>query len=109
MIIFINMDGYDNKCYISCPNGTIYNSSNKICQEDKKMEIKTTSEVKRNTTIKDERDEDIQNFRNNVYDYNISESKEDKIEVKNGVVYQVTTSDNQKNNIYKNKFKIFQH
>ena len=27
---------------------------------------------------KDERDEDIQNFRNNVYDYNISESKEDK-------------------------------
>ena len=51
---------------------------------------------------KDERDEHIQNFRNNVYEYNISESKEDKVEVKNGVIYQVTTSDNQKNNTYKN-------
>ena len=67
------------KCFLSCPDGTFYNSSNKLCQIDKKIEIKTTSEVKCNKTVKDERDEDIQNFRNNVYDYNISKSKVDKI------------------------------
>ena len=96
---------YDNKCYISCPNGTYNNISNNKCQKVNEIKISSvvnplsSENIKITDNIaKDERDEDIQNFRNNVYDYNISESKEDKVEVKNGVIYQVTTSDNQKNN-----------
>ena len=51
---------------------------------------------------KDERDEHIQNFREQIFQYNITKNKEDIIETKNGVFYQMTTSDNQKNNSNKN-------
>ena len=96
---------YGNKCYISCPNGTYSNDDDKINQKDSETKISSVFSDSIIITYNiggDERDKDIQNFRNNVYDYNISESKEDKVEVKNGVIYQVTTSDNQKNNSNKN-------
>ena len=82
---------FENKCIQSCPSNTIYNESIKLC-------------IKKD--IKDERDEDIQNFREQVYQYNVTEKKEDIIDIKNGVTYQITTSDNQKNNTYKNISKI---
>ena len=100
---------YDNKSNVSCPNGTYYNISINKYQKDIMSEAKISSVVNplfsENIKItynieKDERDEDIKIFRNNVYDYNINETKEDKVEAKNGIIYQVTTSDNQKNNTY---------
>ena len=51
---------------------------------------------------KDERDEYIENYRNFISDFNISENKEDKVEIKGDVIFQITTSDNQKNSSNKN-------
>ena len=87
---YLDINAQIYKKYISCPNGTYYNFSNNKCQKEKTDETKISSVVNplfsENNKItdnitKDERDEDIQNFRNNVNDYNISESKEDKVEI----------------------------
>ena len=48
----------------------------------------------------------MNNFRGKVSDFNISENKEDIIETKNNVQYQMTTSENQKNNTNKNMSTI---
>ena len=68
--------------------------------------VNNTREVNNISTttiiIKDERDKDIETFRGKLSDYNISETKEDIVEEKDGVIYQMTTSDNQKNNSNKN-------
>ena len=44
----------------------------------------------------------MDNFRGMVNDFNVSEKVEDIIEVKDNVQFQMTTSDNQKNNTNKN-------
>ena len=51
--------------------------------------------------VKDERDKDIDTFRNNLANFNISKN-EDIMETKDNVQYQITTTDNQKNNTNKN-------
>ena len=84
---------YNNSCYKKCPDGTSINETNYICFENKNTEI---------IPIKDERDEKIEKFREIVSDFNISENKEDIIESKDNVTYQMTTTDNQKNNTNKN-------
>ena len=52
--------------------------------------------------IKDERDKIIEQYRKFVSDFNVSENKEDIIKSKDNVTYQMTTTDNQKNNTNKN-------
>ena len=75
------------------------NITQAVIETDTKAEnnISTTTII-----IKDERDKDIENFRGKLSNYNISETKEDLVEEKEGVIYQMTTSDNQKNNSNKN-------
>ena len=55
--------------------------------------------------VKDERDEEIDRFRKNLDDFNVSENK-DIIKTEGNVQYQMTTSDNQKNNTNKNMSTI---
>ena len=108
---------YENRCFLNCPNNLIYNESN-ICYEDNTIE--TSQNYFINQTInydiietvlintsninltKYEMIKNIENFRNSLYDFNVSENKEDKVEVKEGIIYQMTTSENQKNNTNKN-------
>ena len=52
--------------------------------------------------IKDKRDKDIEQYREIISDFNVSENKEDIIESKDNVTYQMTTTNNQKNNTNKN-------
>ena len=82
-------------------------SDNLATENLTQTEIETNTKAENNiptTTIviKDERDKDIENFRGKLSNYNISETKEDLVEEKDGVIYQMTTSDNQKNNSNKN-------
>ena len=101
---------YNYTCYQECPNGTIQNDSNYLCYEQKYEENTIRNFIINNSTFidisitifKDERDEKIEKFREFVSDFNISENKEDIIKMKNDVQYQMTTSDNQKNNSNKN-------
>ena len=79
--------------YISDLSEDDINETNYICFENKNTEI---------IPIKDERDEKIEKFRKIVSNFNISENKEDIIESKDNVTYQMTTTDNQKNNTNKN-------
>ena len=146
---------FENKCIISCPNGTFSEEKDKICikkesiknaifyenkQTDKieeKIKRVEISPINLITAIKGnfKKDEillkegmstyldsvinkNILNFRYYIQDFNISEDKEDKIEIIDGVLYQITTTENQKiknistlyfpvcESILKDKYKI---
>ena len=94
---------YNNICYHECPDDTIMDEAEYICY-DKKF-IETTIIIDNSNITKDERDEEMENFRGKVSDFNISENK-DILSKKDNVQYQMTTSDNQKNNTNKNTSSI---
>jgi len=99
---------YNNTCYKKCPNGTKDIENSYICYEyyeHTKIETTIINEINSSYTyrIRDERDEDIEQYRNEfVSNFNISENQEDIITSKDNVTYQMTTSDSQKNNSNKN-------
>ena len=92
----------------TCPNDFPYLiQGKKQCVKYKIME-NTFILDEISTTIKeakDERDEEIDRFRKNLDDFNVSENK-DIIKTEGNVQYQMTTSDNQKNNSNKNMSTI---
>ena len=113
---------YNNKCYESFQTETSFVDSsniyskmestlNTITEKITQKETKTDFNIENNVSTyiiikKDRRDEDIQSFRGKLSDYNITKDTKDVIEEKEGVVYQMTTSDNQKNNSNKNVSSI---
>ena len=76
---------YNNICYDECPTGT--NQKNYICINDE---------------YKMDEDKNMDKFRENIFDDEILEkildNKEDLVQKGNNITYQITTSDNQKNN-----------
>ena len=93
---------YNNTCLIECPNETLYNENDKICYN---FYIKQNN-FSNNNISKEEIVEDFDDFRRYIYIYNVTNDKEDIIEIKNDMTYQLTTTDNQKNNIYNNISKL---
>ena len=88
---------YNNICYINCPNNTIKNESK--CYDYNLINIDSTN-------INIINDEDIDIYREYINDddiiKNVTQNKEDYTKEKDGVLYQITTTENQKNNINKN-------
>ena len=83
---------YNNICYDKCPKKTYLNETNYICYP-----------IKTNEIAKEELAQNLQQFREEyIFDFNISANQEDFIRVKDNMAFQVTTSDNQKNNTNKN-------
>ena len=76
---------YNNKCYEDCPVGTYKNGNNCITnEEDKNIKI-------------------FQNYIiNSDIPKNVIESKKDYIEIQNDTIYQISTTENQRNNKYRN-------
>ena len=93
---------YNNTCYQECPDGTISNKDNFIC-----IDYEVIETIPMNiSSSKDKRDIEIEKFRGKIFDFNVSENQEDIIKIENNVTYQMTTSDNQKNNSNKNMSTI---
>ena len=104
---------YNLKCYQVCPEETISTQNDYICKEikiidttfiEKEKDIITTMELKMSsyaTLVKDERDAKVEQFREIVSDFNISENKKDIIKKEDDVQYQMTTSELQRNNTNK--------
>ena len=83
---------YNNICYEKCPKNNYLNETNYICYP-----------IKNNEITKEELVQNLQEFREEfIFDFNISANQEDFIRVKDNMAFQVTTSDNQKNNTNKN-------
>ena len=103
---------YNNTCYQECPNGTIHNYDDYICFNYQNIETTNTIDINPNlsSTIdilstylkREEMDREIENFRELVSNFSITENKEDIITKKDNVQFQMTTSENQKNNSNKN-------
>ena len=103
---------YNNTCYQECPNGTIHNDNDYICFNYQNMETTNTIDINPNlsSTIdilstyleREEMDREIENFRELISNFSITENKEDIISKKDNVQFQMTTSDNQKKNSNKN-------
>ena len=92
------------KCIDDCKNDDIfiYEYNNTCYQENQyETEVKETINI-----IKDKRDIEIEKFREMISDFNLTENKEDIIKKEDNVQYQMTTSDNQKNNTNKNMSTI---
>ena len=99
---------YNNICYQECPKELIQDETNYKCYDNKNIEtsfinfetsfmnIETNSINIETSFINIETKEAINakmdNFRGKVSDFNISENKEDIVEKKNNVQYQMTTS-----------------
>ena len=87
---------YKNACYQECPYGTFKNETNYICYEN-------YNDINTDDIIKVKIDENINKYRNEfVSHFNVNETKEDIIENEESLVFQMTTTDNQKNNTIKN-------
>ena len=99
---------YNNSCYKECPNETIQNESDYKCYDNKKVETTFINDnINTPTPIeKDKRDEEIENFRGKINDFNVNESNNDIITTVDNVQIQLTTSDNQKNKTNKNTSTI---
>ena len=93
---------YCDKCFMFQPNDTFPGKNNCIYLEDDIIETSENLTIKNNKTFEEERDDYILRFRNYVLHFNVTGDKENIIESKNGVIYQITTLDNQKINSYKN-------
>ena len=80
---------YNDNCYEKCPNGT--NESTYIC-----------SDFEMENEITEKKDQKINKYKEDITKGNIIENiiknKKDIIEKDNNITYQITTSDNQKNN-----------
>ena len=85
---------YNNSCYEYCPNRTKQIENEYKCLEYKNIGttiISDTSEIlilnmsTYITAFKDERDKEIDNFRETISDFNISENTEDIITMKDNV------------------------
>ena len=98
---------YNNICYEECPIGSFHDENEYICYEIKNIGTTIINEFNNKSTykIEDERDKEIENFRGMIKDFNVSENK-DIIKTEGNVQYQMTTSDNQKNNSNKNMSTI---
>ena len=101
---------YKNICYKECPEETIKNENDYICYENKKIETTFINEIKETKIITYSVNNDIEgeaaNFKGMISDFNVSENQEDIIEKKDNYQFQMTTSDNQKNNTNKNMSSI---
>ena len=109
---------YNNNCYQECPKGTITFQNNYSCVDINKIDTTFINEINTNNTItdmseytnlniiKDQRDIEIEKFREMISDFNVSEIQEDIIKSEDNVQYQITTSDNQRNNSNKNTSTI---
>ena len=86
---------FENKCYNICPNDTILNESTLICYYENTFQTATN-------IFKNNMDENIQIFKEYLSNFNISENTEDKVKYEDDTIYQVTTSENQRNNTNKN-------
>ena len=94
---------YNNTCLKKCPNDTFTDENNNICYNYKNIKTTLINEINNNTTftIEDERDIQIEKFREKIFDFNVSDDKE-IVETIGNVQYQMTTSEFQKNNTNKN-------
>jgi len=90
---------YDNICYEKCPNGTIVNEAKYNCYENENTNISKNAS---NVGLEDR----LQQFRELIEGFNVSEQKEDIIEEKDNITFQMTTSDHQRNNRNKNMSTI---
>ena len=94
---------YNNRCFLFCPNGTIYRSNKKICYD---IESISTDEAKADIAAKEEKissfKEDLMNGDMDEILKNITENGEDFVQDEDGMTLQLTTSENQKNNSNKN-------
>ena len=84
---------YKNYCNQECPNGTITNENKYMCYDIP-------------SNVKNEQDLEIEKFRNMISGFDVTKNKEDIISQKDNVLYQITTSDNQRNNTNKNMSTI---
>ena len=98
---------YNNFCLKECPIGSFHDENEYICYKIKNIGTTIINEFNNKSTnkIEDERDKEIENFRGMIKDFNVSENK-DIIKTEGNVQYQMTTSDNQKNNTNKNMSTI---
>ena len=107
---------YKNICYIICPNNTFETKSkcydsDLIATNKNNLDIINNSfYINEETNImnisQNEKDKNIEIYREYVMDddiiKNVTQNKEDFTTEKDGVLYQITTSENQKNNSNKN-------
>ena len=102
----INKYNYNNICVQECPNGTTKNENSYMCYEYKNIETTFINEINDNNIstyiIKDKTNQEIENFREIIAGFNVSVDKEDIITTIDNAQFQMTTSDNQKNNSNKN-------
>ena len=106
---------YKNICFQECPSGTLtINETDYICYEinndittdinsDIITDLNINIDFKTTYIVKDQRDEDIEKYRSEFIKYfNITENKKDIIKKEEDVLFQMTTTENQKNNSNKN-------
>ena len=91
---------YQNICYKECPNGTFSEEDDDyICHiVDNSINYTIVKKDKKIESLK----EDIMNGNMDDIINEITESKEDYVKKENDIIYQITTSENQKNNLNKN-------
>ena len=122
---------YDNRCFLNCPEDTFYDennniylkiiiiktNSNTIINTNSNIDINTNNKINTDNTINiiytealfipqtnkvnEEINDYIEKFRNYANNYDVSKNEE-KTEENNGVIYQLTNTDIQKNNTNKN-------
>ena len=91
---------FNNTCHQECPNGTsIREDDEYICYLNENI----------NNTVVEKKDKIIENFKDDIMNgkmdeilNNITNNKEDFVQKEDDVIYQLTTSENQKNNSNKN-------
>ena len=113
---------YDDKCYKKCPTETIPNNNNICIKEIIKSRNETesildcsaeklflTKSCGTEITSNKNKDQLISNIEDDIINRriddlidNITKTKQDLLVKENDTIYQITTSDNQKNNDYKN-------
>ena len=103
-MIFINMNTII-ICYKNYPIETITNEINGQTSDPKIKENDFTNNIKIATNInqiKDKIDTEIEKFKEMISSFDVSEKTGDIIKREENIQYQITTSDNQKNNSNKN-------
>ena len=97
---------FNNICYQEFPEDSIQEYFNNYYDSKNIVENTINNDVNKNLNIsKDQRDEEIAIFREMVSSVNISEKK-DIIKTDKDVIYQMTTTENQKNCTNKNTSTI---
>ena len=84
---------FNNICYRECPNETFQNETDYICYQIKNIETTIVNEIHKSTDIiKEERDKELDNFREIISDLNVSEKKKDIITTKDNIQFHSVTS-----------------